>query len=162
MIAPSAPICGPRQPVGVLRCPRQVARQPLPATIQECADASDRNTQPEVGRDHVENPPAPKRIPLQPRAGHQDALAGAFTLGRLPDAGRIEQAVAAQPAAAGAEPDLILVNARVLTSDTAAPRAEAFAVKNGRFTAVGSTSPALPGEAALPNGSGAAWSVHPL
>src|SRR6185295_6738570 len=43
------------------------------------------------------------------------------------------------PAAGGAEPDLILVNARVLTSDAAAPRAEAFAVKNGRFTAVGST-----------------------
>src|SRR5712671_1193069 len=72
--------------------------------------------------------------------GFGAALAGAFTVGRLPGAGRIEQAVAAPPAAAGAEPDLILVNARVLTSDTAAPRAEAFAVKNGRFTAVGSTS----------------------
>ena len=35
---------------------------------------------------------------------------------------------------------LVVVNARVLTSDTAAPRAEAFAVKNGRFVAVGSTS----------------------
>src|SRR4029077_17564941 len=58
-----------------------------------------------------------------------------------PGAARVEQTVAAQPAAAaGGGPDLILVNARVLTSDTAAPRAEAFAVKNGRFTAVGSTS----------------------
>src|SRR6266404_5351069 len=72
--------------------------------------------------------------------GFGAALAGAFTLGRLPGAGRIEQEVAAQPAAAGAEPDLVVVNARVLTSDTATPRAEAFAVKNGRFTAVGSTS----------------------
>jgi predicted amidohydrolase YtcJ len=71
------------------------------------------------------------------------ALAGAFTVGRrsgnafaLPS---ISQPVSAQPAAApGAEPDLIVVNARVLTSDTALPRAEAFAVKNGRFTAVGS------------------------
>src|SRR6185295_16639178 len=74
--------------------------------------------------------------------GFGAALAGASTLGRWPGAGRVEQAVAAQPVAlaGGAEPDLILVNARVLTSDTAAPRAEAFAVKNGRFTAVGSTS----------------------
>jgi predicted amidohydrolase YtcJ len=71
------------------------------------------------------------------------ALAGAFTVGRrsgnafaLPS---ISQPVSAQPAAApAAEPDLIVVNARVLTSDTALPRAEAFAVKNGRFTAVGS------------------------
>jgi predicted amidohydrolase YtcJ len=72
--------------------------------------------------------------------GFGAALAGAFTLGRWPGAARVEQTVAAQPAAAaGGGPDLILVNARVLTSDAAAPRAEAFAVKNGRFTAVGST-----------------------
>ena len=52
------------------------------------------------------------------------------------------QPLAAQPAApvAGGEPDFIVVNARVLTSDTSVPRAEAFAVKHGRFTAVGSTS----------------------
>ena len=50
--------------------------------------------------------------------------------------------LAAQPAPSrtGGEPDLIVVNARVLTSDAAQPRAEAFAVKNGRFIAVGSTS----------------------
>ena len=36
-----------------------------------------------------------------------------------------------------------LVNARVLTSDTALTRAEAFAVKGGRFTAVGSAGDAL-------------------
>ncbi len=35
-------------------------------------------------------------------------------------------------------PDLILVNGRVLTMDDSLPRAEAFAVKNGRFVAIGS------------------------
>src|SRR5580765_2975794 len=72
--------------------------------------------------------------------GFGAALAGAFTLGRGPGAARVEQPVLAQNAAAGGEPDLVVLNARVLTSDTAAPRAEAFAVKNGRFIAVGSTS----------------------
>ena len=38
------------------------------------------------------------------------------------------------------EPDLVLVNARVLTMAPSAPRAEAFAVKNGRFVAVGSSA----------------------
>src|SRR3954464_1670554 len=70
--------------------------------------------------------------------GFGAALAGAFSLGKLP-AGMPR--VAAQAGAAPiADPDLIVVNARVLTSDAAQPRAEAFAVKNGRFTAVGSTS----------------------
>lgn len=36
------------------------------------------------------------------------------------------------------EPDLIVVNANVYTMDDAQPRAEAFAVKHGRFVAVGS------------------------
>ncbi len=40
----------------------------------------------------------------------------------------------------GIEADLIVVNARVLTQDSALPRAEAFAVKDGRFLAVGSTA----------------------
>jgi predicted amidohydrolase YtcJ len=74
--------------------------------------------------------------------GFGAALAGAFTLGRLP--GGDHAAAAAQPQTAtpvaGGEPDLIVVNARVLTSEPGVPRAEAFAVKNGRFTAVGSTS----------------------
>jgi len=42
---------------------------------------------------------------------------------------------AADPDAA---PDLVVVNGRVLTQDDATPSATAFAVKNGRFTAVGS------------------------
>ncbi|HLE72317.1 MAG TPA: hypothetical protein VJH87_21745, partial [Vicinamibacteria bacterium] len=32
-------------------------------------------------------------------------------------------------------PDLVLVNGRVLTMDASLPRAEAFAVKSGRFVA---------------------------
>ena len=40
----------------------------------------------------------------------------------------------------GGEPDLVVLNARVYTMDEAQPRAEAFAVRNGRFVAVGRTS----------------------
>ena len=63
--------------------------------------------------------------------GFGAALAGAFALGEAPRA--------AQPAPAtalpSAEPDLVVVNGRVLTSDATLPRAQAFAVKNGRFVA---------------------------
>ncbi len=38
------------------------------------------------------------------------------------------------------EPDLIVLNAKVYTMDAAAPRAEAFAVKGGRFVAVGTSA----------------------
>jgi predicted amidohydrolase YtcJ len=38
------------------------------------------------------------------------------------------------------EPDVMVVNARVYTMDDAQPGAEALAVKDGRFTAIGSTS----------------------
>ncbi len=41
--------------------------------------------------------------------------------------------------AGGRDPDAVVVNAKVYTMDTRAPRAEAFAVTNGRFTAVGTT-----------------------
>jgi len=64
-------------------------------------------------------------------------LAGGFTLGRMP---RVAQAAQPQPPAAGAEPDLIVINGIVYTSDATRPRAEAFAVKNGRFVAVGSNA----------------------
>ena len=45
------------------------------------------------------------------------------------------------PGAAGASvaPDLIVVNGSVLTQDDAMPSAEAFAIKDGRFVAVGSS-----------------------
>lgn len=72
--------------------------------------------------------------------GLSAALAGAFTLGRLPRLGAGRTVSAQTPPPAAAEPDLIVVNGRVLTSDAAVPRAEAFAVKNGRFVAVGSTA----------------------
>jgi hypothetical protein len=74
--------------------------------------------------------------------GWSAALAGAFTLGRsrLLEVTAVAQAPGVQPDSGGADPDLVLVNGRVYTSDTARPRAEAFAVKNGRFVAVGSSS----------------------
>ncbi|MFN8062586.1 MAG: amidohydrolase [Vicinamibacterales bacterium] len=46
----------------------------------------------------------------------------------------------AEGARADAAADQIVINAKVITSDERQPRAEAFAVKNGRFVAVGSTS----------------------
>ena len=42
------------------------------------------------------------------------------------------------------EPDLIVVGAKVYTMDVATPRAEAFAIKDGRFIAVGQTSDIRP------------------
>jgi predicted amidohydrolase YtcJ len=73
--------------------------------------------------------------------GFGAALAGAFSLGRLP-AGAAAPVSAQQPSTPppAGEPDVVVVNARVLTSDATLPRAEAFAVKDGRFVAVGSTS----------------------
>jgi predicted amidohydrolase YtcJ len=66
-------------------------------------------------------------------------LAGAAALGKVP----FGRALGQQPRMAPIppeSPDLILVNGRVLTMDAAAPRAEAFAVRFGRFAAVGSNS----------------------
>jgi predicted amidohydrolase YtcJ len=74
--------------------------------------------------------------------GFSAALAGAFTLGRLPGASQsaLAQTPQGPPASSGSEPDLVVVNGNVFTSDAAQPRAEAFAVKNGRFVAVGSNA----------------------
>src|SRR5581483_1013119 len=47
--------------------------------------------------------------------------------------------LAAAPADTQA-PDLIAINAKVYTVDSRAPKAEAFAIKAGRFTAIGSTA----------------------
>jgi predicted amidohydrolase YtcJ len=66
------------------------------------------------------------------------ALAGGFGLGRVPGVSRSTDAQTA-PGRPG-DADLVVVNAKVFTSDGSLPRAEAFAVKNGRFAAVGSTS----------------------
>ncbi|HTW67829.1 MAG TPA: amidohydrolase [Bryobacteraceae bacterium] len=48
--------------------------------------------------------------------------------------------VTAASAAEGPEADLVVFNAKVYTVDSRAPKAEAFAVKAGRFTAVGSSA----------------------
>ena len=50
--------------------------------------------------------------------------------------GRFLSALLAPPA----EPDLVVLNAKVWTMDPASPGAEAFAVKGGRFVAVGTTA----------------------
>lgn len=66
------------------------------------------------------------------------ALAGASPLELAALKGQAAQA--ALPAPGGQGPDLLVINAKVYTMDPRAPRAEAFAVSGGRFTAVGSTS----------------------
>jgi predicted amidohydrolase YtcJ len=73
--------------------------------------------------------------------GFGAALAGAglFTRARS-SASSAETAAAAAQAGPGVEADLIVVNARVFTVDSARPRAEAFAVKDSKFIAVGSTA----------------------
>jgi predicted amidohydrolase YtcJ len=70
--------------------------------------------------------------------GFGAALAGAATASGLEP---ITPGLAAQTTpTARVEPDLIVVNAKVYTIDPAMPRGEAFAVKSGRFVAVGSTA----------------------
>ena len=66
--------------------------------------------------------------PRRPWRGWGRGVAGLKLRARAPHPGRRRPT-----------PDLVLLNARVLTSDDAQPRAEAFAVKQGRFTAVGSS-----------------------
>jgi predicted amidohydrolase YtcJ len=48
--------------------------------------------------------------------------------------------LSAAPAGEAEAPDVVVFNAKVYTVDSRAPRADAFAVKAGRFTAVGSTA----------------------
>ncbi len=70
-------------------------------------------------------------------------LAGTLGFKRPPDEAVSPRPVALPPLVqrgAGIEADLILVNGRVLTQDSAMPRAEALAVKDGRFLAVGSNA----------------------
>jgi len=66
-------------------------------------------------------------------------LAGAATVSKLPFGRRNAQA--AQPnRGVGIEADLIVVNGRIVTMDSAQPNADALAVKNGRILAVGSNA----------------------
>lgn len=70
-------------------------------------------------------------------------LSGAAAVPTSASASRGHEASApAAPQARGLaiEPDLVVVNATVLTMDPGTPRAEALAVKDGRFLAVGSTA----------------------
>ena len=71
--------------------------------------------------------------------GFGAVLAGAtgFASGGLETLASAQPSVGAGP---GVAADLIVTNARVLTSDPSLPRAEAFAVRNGRFIAVGSNA----------------------
>jgi len=62
-------------------------------------------------------------------------LAGASFLNRIGSG-----TVYAQATAGAQDADLVVFNAKVYTVDAAMPRAEAFAIKSGRFLAVGSTS----------------------
>ena len=73
--------------------------------------------------------------------GFGAALAGGIAVGAV-GAPRFA-GVGGQPTSAASSsttPDFIVVNAKVYTSDPATPRAEAFAVKNGRFVAVGTNA----------------------
>jgi hypothetical protein len=72
--------------------------------------------------------------------GVSAVLAGGFTIGRRASGSLPTIATQAASSTTAAEPDLIVINGRVYTVDGANPRAEAFAVKNGRFVAVGSTA----------------------
>lgn len=70
--------------------------------------------------------------------GFGAALAGAATASGLEPV--TPTATGQTTEAARVEPDLVVVNAKVYTIDPAMPRAEAFAIKSGRFVAVGSTA----------------------
>ena len=65
------------------------------------------------------------------------AIAGVFSGGAFSGLGAAAQA---QALAQGGNADLVVFNAKVYTVDPAVPRAEAFAVKNSRFIAVGSNA----------------------
>ena len=70
-------------------------------------------------------------------------LAGAASLAKLPFRSLGAQAPAPAPLpqrGTGVEADLVVVNGRVITMDATTSRAEAFAVKDGRFLAIGSTA----------------------
>ncbi len=73
---------------------------------------------------------------LQQSGATLSGLLAAPALGASPLAAEALQG----PATGRPEPDLIVVNATVYTLDPAQPQAEAFAVKDGRFVAVGSSA----------------------
>jgi predicted amidohydrolase YtcJ len=72
--------------------------------------------------------------------GFGAALAGAGAASVTGVDALVQPPAAPAQAGPGVEADFIVVNARVFTVDTALPRAEALAVKDGRFLAVGSNA----------------------
>lgn len=80
-----------------------------------------------------------KKITRGQFLGFGATLAGAVGAARAGVSATSGGAAQAQAPTTG-EPDLVVWNARVYTVDSAMPRAEAFAVKNGRFVAVGSSA----------------------
>ena len=80
-----------------------------------------------------------RRITRSEFLGFGAALAGGLGSATRGETGLGAAAKTQAPSAIG-EPDLIVTNAKVITVDQALPRAEAFAVRNGRFVAVGSTA----------------------
>jgi predicted amidohydrolase YtcJ len=66
-------------------------------------------------------------------------LAGGAILSRTPATRALERLSRRQSSSRLIEADLVVLNARVLTMDLAAPRVEAFAVKDGRFVAIGTS-----------------------
>jgi predicted amidohydrolase YtcJ len=64
----------------------------------------------------------------------------ALGIGALLAAPALGVAAPAPTVRAAIDPDLVLLNGRVLTIDADLPAAEAFAVRNGRFVAIGSTA----------------------
>ncbi|HKE29901.1 MAG TPA: amidohydrolase [Bryobacteraceae bacterium] len=67
------------------------------------------------------------------RTSRRDLLA-------ITGAGLLTPPLRAQQPQTTAGPDLVVFNARIITVDPTLPRAEAFAIKNGRFVAVGSSA----------------------
>ena len=67
-------------------------------------------------------------------------LAAAGAVGAVTPPWLHDSATRTQQNTQNASPELLVLNAKVLTMDTGVPRAEAFAVKNGRFVAIGSTA----------------------
>jgi hypothetical protein len=73
--------------------------------------------------------------------GFGAALAGGIAVGAVgaPRVSSLGEQTAPSPSTPGTA-DFIVINGKVYTSDPRQARAEAFAVKDGRFAAVGSTS----------------------
>jgi predicted amidohydrolase YtcJ len=67
-------------------------------------------------------------------------VGGAVALAKIPFGRALAQSTGSAATVSAESPDLIVVNARVLTVDATMPRAQAFAVKHGRFIAVGSSA----------------------